>query len=378
MVAFRWPLMIGFAVMGIYLVKGSYPSPDAVQKAAALVHQYSPKIEEPYWHDYTSAIINAPQKQPAALIQGLRSVLGDQWARKLPLVSFRGAVNPEEILPAVLLNDIPPGLRGMIVVAMFAAMMSCKNGLVNQASGFFVRDIYQNFLRPAAKNRELIFAGYLSTLAVVIIGFCFGVAANSINDIWSWIIMSFTAGGLAPGLLRLYWWRCTAWGTFGGLLLGAVGAIAQRIWMPQMPEWEQFVIMTTLSFVGTVGGSMLSEPTEDGALRNFYRTTRPFGWWKPFLGEFVGEERAALKREHRNDILTVPFALLWQVTLFLLPMELVIKAYTSFWMTLPLFLVGAGGMYTFWWRPLFPRTAPVTPGGEALGAEIQTAQSIVD
>jgi len=190
--------------------------------------------------------------------------------------------------------------------------------------------------------------------------------------------MSFTAGGLAPGLLRLYWWRCTAWGTFGGLLLGAVGAIAQRIWMPQMPEWEQFVIMTTLSFVGTVGGSMLSEPTEDGALRNFYRTTRPFGWWKPFLGEFVGEERAALKREHRNDILTVPFALLWQVTLFLLPMELVIKAYASFWMTLPLFLVGAGGMYTFWWRPLFPRTAPVTPGGEALGAEIQTAQSIVD
>ena len=361
MVSFRWPLMIGFAVMGIYQVKGSFPDPGAVERAAALVHQYYPKTAEPYWHDLTSGIINAPAKQPEALIQGLQGLLGDQWRGRLPLVGFRGTINPEQILPAVLMNDIPAGLKGMIVVAMFAAMMSYKNGLVNQASGFFVRDIYQNFLRPAARNRELIFAGYFSTLGVVIVGFFFGVAANSINDLWSWIMMSFTAGSLAPGLLRLYWWRCSAWGTFGGLLLGAAGAIVQRICAPQMPEWEQFVIMTALSFAGTIGGSLLSAPTEEPVLRHFYRTTRPFGWWKPLRGEFAGEARTALEREHRNDILTVPFALLWQVTLFLLPMELVIKAYSSFWMTLPLFLIGAGGLYGYWWRPLFPRGAAEPP-----------------
>jgi hypothetical protein len=119
--------------------------------------------------------------------------------------------------------------------------------------------------------------------------------------------------------------------------------------------------MTALSFAGTIGGSLLSAPTEEPVLRHFYRTTRPFGWWKPLRGEFTGEARVALEREHRNDILTVPFALLWQVTLFLLPMELVIKAYSSFWMTLPLFLIGAGGLYGYWWRPLFPRGAADPP-----------------
>ena len=64
-----------------------------------------------------------------------------------------------------------------------------------------------------------------------------------------------------------------------------------------------------------------------------------------------------MKREHRNDIVAVPFALLWQVTMFLLPMQLVIKSYTAFFNTLPLFLIGAAGMYQFWWKALPPKNA---------------------
>jgi hypothetical protein len=60
----------------------------------------------------------------------------------------------------------------------------------------------------------------------------------------------------------------------------------------------------------------------------------------------------AIDRENRRDILTVPFALLWQVTLYLLPMQLVIKSYQAFFWTLPLFLIGLAGMYFFWWKPL--------------------------
>ena len=353
MVMFRWPLMIGFAVMGIYLVQSLYPDGTAIHRAADLIHGYHPQVDEARWHDLTNRIINVPAGESPDLIASLRALLGANWQGKLPLIGFRGTINPEQILPAVLLNSVPTGVRGMLVVAMFAAMMSCKNGLVNSASAFWVKDIYQNFLRPGARNRELIAMSYLSTLAVVMLGFYFGMIATSINNLWGWIVMSLIAGGLAPGLLRLYWWRCNAEGMFGGLLLGAVGAVLQRIFAPAMPEWTQFAVMTTLSFVGTVGGSLWTEPTPAATLRHFYRTTRPFGWWAPLRGEFQGEERAAIDAENRHDILTVPFALLWQVTLFLLPMQLMIKAYTSFWMTLPLFLIGVAGMYWFWWRHLF-------------------------
>jgi len=52
--------------------------------------------------------------------------------------------------------------------------------------------------------------------------------------------------------------------------------------------------------------------------------------------------------------MTVPFGLLGQVCMFLMPMQLVVKSYTAFFMTLPFFLIGAAGMWWFWWRNLPP------------------------
>jgi Na+/proline symporter len=359
MVMFRWPLMIGFAVMGIYLVHNIYPDPAVVHRASELIHAQYPETTAAFWHDLTSNIINAPAKQPPELIDKLQALLGADWRSKLPLVGFQGTVNPEQILPAVLLNMVPTGLKGILVVAMFAAMMSCKNGLVNMASSFFVKDIYQNFLRPKAANRELIMASYTSTLGIVIMGFYFGVAATSINNLWGWLMMSLTAGQIAPQLLRLYWWRCNAWGMIGGTLMGAIGAVLQRILYPQMPEPLQLVLMTGLSSFFTIGGSLLTAPTGREILINFYQTTRPFGFWGPLRGEFQGAERAAIDRENRQDMISVPFAMLWQVTLFLLPMQLVIKSYGSFWMTLPFFLFALSGMYFFWWKPMMKKEPTV-------------------
>jgi len=352
LMTFRWVLMIGFAVMGIYLVHAIYPQAGVTQQAATEIHKYYPQTTAPFWSDLTSHIVNAPEKQPAELISSLQSILGPDWRGKLPLVGFNGSVNPEQVLPAVLMNQVPAGLKGLIVVALFAAMMSCKNGWVNMASGFFVKDIYQNFVRPKAANRELIYASYLSTLAIVFVSFYLGVAAKSINDLWSWIIMGYGSGTLAPYFLRLYWWRCNAWGMIAGMVTGVTAAVLQRLFIPQMLEWEQFVIISSISFLGTILVSLATAPTSMEVLKKFYRMTRPFGLWGPLRQEFQGAERAAVDLENRRDIITVPFALLWQVTLYLLPMQLVIKSYHAFFCTLPLFLIGLGGMYIFWWRPL--------------------------
>ncbi|MGA3170442.1 MAG: sodium:solute symporter [Chthoniobacteraceae bacterium] len=375
MVMFRWPLMIGFAIMGIYLVHSAFPHTEVTHQVAALVHARYPGTTAPFWNDLTADIVHAPSRYPPDLISGLQSILGPDWRGKLPLVGFNGTINPERILPAVLLNDLPTGLKGVVVVAMFAAMMSCKNGLVNGASAFMVKDIYQNFLRPRAATRELILASYASTIGIVALAFYFGVTATSINDLWGWIIMGFGAGGLAPAMLRFYWWRCNAWGMFGGILAGGVGAILQRIFIPQMPEWEQFVIMTILSFAGTIGISLVTAPTPMERLRHFYRTTRPFGLWAPLRGEFQGEARAAVDRENRNDILAVPFTLLWQVTMFLLPMQLVIKSYAAFLWTLPLFLIACAGMYVFWWKPLPPHSDQQEPEPFAPVGSLENSQT---
>ena len=88
-------------------------------------------------------------------------------------------------------------------------------------------------------------------------------------------------------------------------------------------------------------------------LENFYKTTRPFGFWGPLKKTLPEDVRVKMDAENRNDILTIPFALLAQVTLFLLAMQVVIKAYSSIAWTLPLFLIGVIGLRIFWWKPLW-------------------------
>lgn len=368
-VMLRWPMMIGFAVMGIYLVHSMCPDISSITRAHDLIASYYPHVPQATWHDLTSKIASTPSSYPHALIGGLKSALGSNWTAKLPLVGYEGTVNPERILPAVIMYSMPVGIKGLLIVALIAAMKSSFGGMLNGGGAYFVKDIYQNVIRPKASNRELIIASYISTIVLVILGFAMGVTAPNINNLWGWIIMSLGAGGLAPGMLRLYWWRCNAWGMAGGIVLGAIGSVVQRIMAPQMIELHQFIIMTALSFIGTVGLSLLTKPTPMDKLTHFYKTTRPFGAWRPVRAQFPEEMKTAIDKENRNDIISVPFALVWQITLFLLPMQLVIKSYSSFWMTLPIFLVSCAGMYWFWWRNL--------SAGDQLEKSMQTASDSV-
>jgi len=52
------------------------------------------------------------------------------------------------------------------------------------------------------------------------------------------------------------------------------------------------------------------------------------------------------------DILALPFVLLWQITLFMLPMQFIIKSYRSFAVTGIIFVICMAAMYFLWYRQL--------------------------
>jgi SSS family solute:Na+ symporter len=350
----RWPMMIGIAVLGIFLVAQTFPDQAVLLQSADLIKQFQPEVvgNKHIWPELLSGIINAPDQYSPALINGLKEILGNDWMRDLNMVSFEGTVNPERILPAVLLYQIPAGVRGLLLVALLAAAMSSFDSELNKPCGLFVRDIYQKFLRPTASVRELIFASRATCVGIASAGFAMTYSAESINDIWSWFIMGLGSGLIAPMVLRLYWWRFNGYGFAGGIVFGLGGALVQRFLWPEMGEWSQFIIFGSLSFGGALLGTFLTLPTERSVLEHFYKTTRPFGFWGPLKDTLSELERQAVAKEHRNDILALPFALVWQVCLFLLPMQVVIHAYGDMWFTLPLFLIGLAGLYWFWYRNL--------------------------
>lgn len=362
----RWPLIMAFALLGIYLVKDLFPDQAALVQAAAAVKQHAGVVEKSQWAALLSNVINNTDSYPAVLASELQRLLGGNWRETLNMVSYEGTVNPERIMPAVLLYKVPGGLRGLLLVGLLAAEMSTFSGSVNRSSGYFARDLYQRYFRPRAGNRELITASWGAVILQVVLAFLFTYSISSINDVWGWITMSLTSGLLVPGLLRLYWWRFNGGGFAVGSATGLLAAIVQRALYPTMDERIQFALIATIGLLASIAGTYATQPTERAILERFYRTTRPFGVWGPLKRMLPAAERTLMNAEHRNDLLAVPFACVAQFTMYLVPMLFLIHAYGSMWIALALFLTGLAGVYVFWYRNL-PRKR--TDGNRTVGQE---------
>lgn len=59
-----------------------------------------------------------------------------------------------------------------------------------------------------------------------------------------------------------------------------------------------------------------------------------------------------MKKEHRNDLLAIPFVMTWLVTMFLMPMQLIIRQYYAFFIAFGLFIVSVVFIYIFWYKNL--------------------------
>jgi SSS family solute:Na+ symporter len=70
---------------------------------------------------------------------------------------------------AMATATFPVGMLGLLVSGVFAATLSAMDAGINSNAGIFIKNFYQPILRPGASDRELLFAGKVTTLA-------FGVA----------------------------------------------------------------------------------------------------------------------------------------------------------------------------------------------------------
>lgn len=373
---FRWPMMIGFAILGLFMVRDFFPNQTVLQDAALLIKAQVGQIEKSRWAETISLIINSPERFPEVFIRQLAALLGENWKSSLHLLSYEGTVDPERILPAVLLYVIPRGFRGLILVALIAASLSTFGSFLNWTTGFFTKDVYQAYIRPAASNKELIRVSWSFGFFFVVTSFLFAYSVKNINDIWDWFIMALGGGLVVPNTLRFYWWRFNGGGFAIGTLVGLTGAVLMRIGQIYGSDLSpvlnqvlnnpaaQFFITMAIGLAGSIVGTYITQPPDSKVIENFYRTTRPFGLWGPLVGILPPPVREQMKKEHRRDIMALPFALSWQITLFLLPMQLLIKSYKTLAITLGIFLLSLLCLYMIWLRHL--NDTPADP------AQVQT------
>jgi Na+/proline symporter len=383
LMSLRWPMALGLAVLGLTVVRQLFPDLEAARQAAEAVRTHHTVGD---WATITAEIAHAPDVQPPVLVAQLRAILGDDWPARLQLVSEHGTINPERIMPAVLLYAIPPGLRSLMVVSLIAAAMAGFGALVNQATGFFTHDIYQKHVRPTAQVRELMLATWTFIAALVTAGFLFAFSARNLNDVWAWIIMGLGSGMMFPQMLPLYWRRFNGVGYTTGMIAGVAAALAQRAFGPALPESWQFLnaerwLLPMIGLVGlaaSIAGSLASRPTPEGALRTFYIRTLPFGLWGPNRRQLPAALAERVAAEHRREIAALPLALVFQTTAFLTPMMALIRNWQSLAWCAVIMLAAFAGLFAIWLRRIEESDAIASEARSLLGdASVEPNSQVV-
>ncbi|MCP4215265.1 MAG: hypothetical protein GY765_11440 [bacterium] len=281
----------------------------------------------------------------------------------LALAGIADVYDPEKVMPLVLRDYLPPGIRGIVVAGLLAAFMSTFSSTVNSGASYIVRDFWQPYFRPDADPKSLVKSGYVATVGIVLFGILIGTQADSIHQVWNWMMMALGAGVLMPNVLRWYWWRFTGWGYAAGTLAGIFFSLI-ALFMPEFPLYVIFPVISVASLVTGIIVSLVGPAVEPKVLETFYKTVNPFGFWKPVRKRVDAESSAGAAGKWRRPPFEEPLRILLNVVmgmiaivgLYLAPMYLVGHWFGSAAICLAAALAAVAVLYRSWYRPKARRT----------------------
>jgi SSS family solute:Na+ symporter len=259
------------------------------------------------------------------------TVLGLLYYNQLDLKT-PGGVDFEKVLPSAVNNFLPAGILGITLTGLLGAFMGTFSGTLNAAQAYIVNDVYLKYINPNASNKKIISMNYAVGVLVVVIGIVLGFFAKDVNSVLQWIVGALYGGYIAANMLKWYWWRFNANGFFYGMMSGIIAALIFPYVFDGLPLYN-WPLLFLISIAGCLIGTYTAPPTEITVLKQFYRTVKPWGFWKP-VHELVKEDDPGFEANHRFklDMFNVVLGIIAQLCLTILPMYLVL------WLKLPLLI----------------------------------------
>jgi SSS family solute:Na+ symporter len=161
------------------------------------------------------------------LIPGLiGAALNAQGVIHLPVKGT--GIDGDRVFPTLVTQLLPPGLRGLVIAGLLAALMSSLSSLFNSSAALFTVDIYQK-LKKSASEKELVYVGKIATTVVVVCGLIWipimKQVAQGGGGLYDYLqnVQSFLAPAItATFLLGIFWSRINAKGAVWGLTVGFI------------------------------------------------------------------------------------------------------------------------------------------------------------
>ena len=342
------------AFIGMSLFKGFFASiagPTPSYDMQRILSTRSVK-EAAYMSGFTNLVLFIPRY---LLIGGIVVIALVHLAPEMAASSTLSLADLEIILPKVINEYVPVGLKGLLLARLLAAFMSTFSAFVNSGPAYIVNDIYKKYFKPEATDKHYIKASHVASFAIVILGVIMGFFAGSINSITLWITSALYGGYVAANFLKWIWWRFNGWGYFWGMTAGLFVATLQFLldqykgsfevgtWLyeiGQIPAIYMFPVIFIVSLLGSFLGTLLTPATAMETLKEFYKNVRPWGFWGPVYNALHKDDQTATKNtDFVSDMLNCVVGVVWQSSMILLPIYLLIKDYQKTGLVLLVFIV---------------------------------------
>lgn len=342
------------ALVGMSLFKGFFASIAGPTPSYDLQRILSTKSvkEAAYMSGFTNLILFIPRY---LLIGGIVVIALVTLAPQMIANPALSGADLEILLPTVINLHVPVGIKGLLLAGLLAAFMSTFSAFVNAGPAYIVNDIYKKYFKPEATSEHYIKISHIASFVIVGLGVFMGFFADSINSLTLWITSALFGGYVAANFLKWVWWRFNGWGYFWGMFAGLIvaslqfvlgqskGSFAPGSWLYDLSEMQDiymFPLIFSFSIIGCLVGTFFSKPTDTEVLKSFYANVRPWGFWKPVYNVLKKEDQTFEKNtEFTMDMVNCVIGIVWQSSMIVLPIFLLIRDYPKMFVSLLIFLV---------------------------------------
>lgn len=193
---------------------------------------------------------------------------------------------------------------------------------------------------------------YSVGIIVVIIGIFFGFMATNVNDLLQWIVGGLYGGYVAANCLKWYWWRFNANGFFWGMAAGIGAALLMPSLTSGLPLYW-WPLLFVISMAGCLIGTYAAPPTDMAVLKSFYKTVRPWGFWKPVHESVLADDPTFVgNKRFKLDMFNVILGIIAQLCLTILPMYFILSMQMPLLITITILLIIILILKRTWWNKL--------------------------
>ena len=156
-----------------------------------------------------------------------------------------------------LLQFLPSGLKGLAFAALAAAIVSSLASMLNSTSTIFTMDLYKQYIKPNANDKQTVNMGRISAAVALLIASIMAPLLGGIDQAFQFI-QEYT-GVVSPGILAVFilglFWKKT---TNKAAIIGALVSIPIAMYFKVAPKgWSDSTLFVDIPFMDQMGYTAL-------------------------------------------------------------------------------------------------------------------------